>query len=236
LSDWHLSDWHLSDWHLSNWHLSDWHLSDWHWSDWHWSDWHWSDWHWSDWHWSDWHWSDWRLSDWRLSDWRLSDWRLSYGRGVGDRFEGLSRGGGGSQLGVRGWIQGLGLELVPFLDLGWIAHDVGQIGEDCCSHRVVLGVGFFLNLLVVVRRVRGVLRSLLHEGLSDGRMRDEGPGSDESDLVASRRRIEPLKSITFQFLGQQYGPLEGRESPEANVGKWGSCRWGCHRWPTEIEA
>jgi hypothetical protein len=64
---------------------------------------------------------------------------------------------------------------------------------------VVLGVGFFLNLLVVVRRVRGVLRRLLHEGLSDGRMRNEGPGSEESDLVATRRRVEPLKSITFQF-------------------------------------
>jgi hypothetical protein len=167
-----LSYWHLSDWHLSYWHLSDWHLSDWHLSDWH-------------------------LSDWHLSDWHLSNCR--YGRGVGDRFEGLSCGGGSSQLGVSGWIQGLGLELVPFLDLGWIAHDVGQIGEDCCSHGMVLGVGFFLNLLVVVRRVRGVLRRLLHEGLSDGRMRDEGPGSEESDLDVSRRRVEPLKSITFQF-------------------------------------
>jgi hypothetical protein len=187
LGNWHLSDWHLSDWHLSDWHLSDWHLSDWHLSDWHLSNRHLSNRHLSYWHLSYWHWSDWHLSNCR------------YGRGVGDRFEGLSCGGGSSQLGVSGWIQGLGLELVPFLDLGWIAHDVGQIGEDCCSHGMVLGVGFFLNLLVVVRRVRGVLRRLLHEGLSDGRMRDEGPGSEESDLDVSRRRVEPLKSITFQF-------------------------------------
>jgi hypothetical protein len=67
-------------------------------------------------------------------------------------------------------------------------------------------------------------------------MRDEAPGSDNSDLVVSRRRIEPFKSITFQFQGQHDGPLEGRSSPEANVGKWGSCRWGYHRWPTEVEA
>jgi hypothetical protein len=180
-----LGNWHLGNWHLGNWHLGDWHLGDY---------WHLGDWHLGNWHLGNWHLGNWHLGDWHLGDWHLGDWR-----GVSDRFEGLRRGGGGSQLGVRGWIQGLGLELVPFLDLGWIAHDVGQIGEDCGSHRVVLGVRFLLNLLVVVRRVRGVLRGLLHEVLSDGRMRDEGPGSDESNLVASRRRIEPLKSITFQF-------------------------------------
>ena len=216
-SDWHLGDWHLGDWHLGNRHWSDWHLGyrhwgDWHLGNWHLGDWHWSDWHWSDWHLSDWHLgnrhlSDWHLGNWHLSNWHLSNWHLSDWRGVGDRFEGLRRGGGGSQLGVSGWIQGLGLELVPFLDLGWIAHDKGEISEDCCGHCVVLGVGFFLKLLGIVRRVRGVLRRLLHEGLSDGRMRDEGPGSDQSDLGVSRRRIEPFKSITFQFQGQQYGPL-----------------------------
>ena len=192
LSDRHLSDRHWGDWHLGNWHLSDRHLSDWHLGNWHLGNWHLGNWHLGNWHWGNWHWGNWHWGNWR---------------GVGDRFEGLRRGGGGSQLGVSGWIQGLGLELVPFLDLGWIAHDKGEISEYCCGHCVVLGVGFFLKLLGIVRRVRGVLRRLLHEGLSDGRMRDEGPGSDQSDLGVSRRRIEPFKSITFQFQGQQYGPL-----------------------------
>ena len=222
MGNWHLSDWYLSDWYLSDWHLGNWHLGNWHWSDWYlgnryWSNWqlgnrhlsnrHWSNRHWSDWHFGNWHLGNWHLGNWHWGNWHWGNWHWGNWRGVGDRFEGLRRGGGGSQLGVSGWIQGLGLELVPFLDLGWIAHDKGEISEDCCGHCVVLGVGFFLKLLGIVRRVRGVLRRLLHEGLSDGRMRDEGPGSDQSDLGVSRRRIEPFKSITFQFQGQQYGPL-----------------------------